>query len=159
MTRIKIVLFLVFAAFWISRGNAQNTCPFKNGDNRLNSQYPEIDSSCVHVQQNKDNVLIWSDIPGSKKRTHSKTSTVPVCTDIAWQVTCRRICGDLPPGKHPTEQVEKGITPPGYAQFEDKLETFVVGDHTRVCMRVRNWANKEPGVGTVKTFTFRVPVS
>ena len=148
------LLFCFLVALSLSgRSSAQTVCPNKNGDSRPNSQYPEIDSSCVHVSQEAGLTKIWSDVPGSKKPTKE---TDPVCTDAQWEVVCRRICGDLPPGKTPEKIVGTGIVPPGYGRFEERLETFQTGDHVRVCIRVKNWGNSSFGVGTVKTFTYSV---
>lgn len=40
--------------------------------------------------------------------------------------------------------------------FEQHLEVFNKGDHYRVCLRLRNWANESLGKGTPKYFSYRV---
>jgi hypothetical protein len=59
-------------------------------------------------------------------------------------------------GKKPGTVIGKGIVPADYAPFEDPLLTFDKGDHVRVCMKIKNWANSGPLRGTRKTFVYTV---
>ncbi|MCU1299882.1 MAG: Peptidoglycan-binding lysin domain protein [Candidatus Sulfotelmatobacter sp.] len=147
-------LTLVILAF-TAKANSQDPCPLSNGDGRTNSQYPELEAPrCVTVQQGADSTTIWGSISGSRWPTKSDD---PVCGDAQWEVVCRRICGDLPSGKQAGSLVGTGITPGGWARFEEHLEVFDKGDHQRVCLRAKNWANETRlSWGPVKSFVYTV---
>jgi hypothetical protein len=104
--------------------------------------YPEVQS---HVAYNNGYLTVWGDVHGSVLKA---SDSDPGCNEI--NAICRRICADLPPGKHHGNISAVGITPPDYARqvgdpevHQNKVE--------RVCRRVKNW-----GVGTKKTFAYRI---
>jgi hypothetical protein len=114
-------------------------------------EYPEMASKCTLVRQGVTRTTISARFLGPQLRANKSD---PVCSYPAKTVTCRRLCGDLPEGKTPGAVVEKGILPPSFARFEDNLETFPKGDHWRVCMRVKNWANGGLNKGEYRTFRY-----
>jgi hypothetical protein len=116
-------------------------------------EYPEMDSKCTMVQQGEDRTTISARFLGPQIRTNSSD---PTCSFPATDVKCRRICGDLPKGKKPGKVIQKGISPDSDARFEDNLETFRRGDHWRVCMRVRNWANSGLNSKEYRLFSYSV---
>lgn len=119
-----------------------------------NSEYPEIDSKCVGVTKGPTQTNIFAQYRGPQFGTKSSD---PVCSSIATDVRCRRICGDLPAGKEPDDaHIVKSINPPNFARY-DLFESFHVGDHYRVCYRTKNWANDGINNGQARTFAFSVP--
>lgn len=105
-------------------------------------EYPEIPST---VAYGPGYVSVWGEVYGSYLRTDSVD---PGCDEI--HAICRRICGDLPPGKEVGRVSGVGISPPDYARSVGDPEVYR-NKVVRVCMRVKNW-----GTNTRKTFAFTV---
>jgi hypothetical protein len=67
----------------------------------------------------------------------------PPCEERTY-CNCFKICADLPPGKKFVSIAAESIELPGYARFVDvaegqPVEISDVGDHQRVCRRLKIW--------------------
>jgi hypothetical protein len=128
-------------------------CESANDDG--NKEYPTMDSKCTVVNYDDPTATsISARYLGPQVPTKSSD---PICKFPATDVKCRRICGDLPKGKTPDgNKIVTGVAPPTMGRF-DKFEDFTVGDHHRVCYRVKNWANTGGlNGGEYRTFSFKV---
>jgi hypothetical protein len=146
--------FLLLASIVFFPNLSQAQYPCWDHETKGESQYPEIDSKCVQTKYETDRASFFAQVPGSQVPV--KDDNDPVCTDFPVKVTCRRLCGDLPAGKEPGNLGPQGIEPGGWARFEQHLEVFPKGDHYRVCIRLKNWANESLGKGTPKYFSYSV---
>jgi nucleoid-associated protein YgaU len=155
---MKLLTWLFFSVLVISAmpktALAQQPC--WNTDAKGNSQYPEIDSKCVATNSSLDRTEFSADVPGPQFKPDQGDND-PVCVDAPAKVTCRTLCGDLPPNKQPGGLGPQGIIPGGWARFEQHLMTFAHGNQYRVCLRLKNWAfTSLMGSGTPKRFVFTV---
>lgn len=146
------LLALSFSLFRVRSFASGQYCEDANAD--ANKEYPTMDSKCTVVNSDATGTAISARFLGPQFPTKSSD---PVCSLPATDVKCRRICGDLPPGKIPdSHNVITGVDPPTFARF-DKFEDFTIGDHHRVCYRVKNWANNGGlNGGEYRLFSFRV---
>ena len=67
----------------------------------------------------------------------------PPCQERLY-CNCFKLCADLPPGKKFVSIASEGVEPPEYARFVDvdegkPVEIHKVGDHQRVCRRLKVW--------------------
>lgn len=149
---VVLALLLFIAVFGGRSSGAGSYCEDANDDG--NRGYPTMDSKCTVVNSDSAGTSVSARFLGPQVPTRS---TDPVCSYPATDVKCRRICGDLPPGKTPDgKNVITGVAPPTFGRF-DKFEDFTIGDHHRVCFRVKNWANNGGlNGGEYRTFSFRV---
>jgi hypothetical protein len=151
--QLRFRLFVGVAGL-VLLGSANAQLPCWDHEAKGDSQYPEIDSKCVQSTYGEDRATFSAQVPGSQVSVRNDND--PVCVDLPPKVTCRRLCGDLPAGKQPGALGPQGITPGGWSRFEQHLEVFPKGDHYRVCLRLKNWANASLGKGTPKYFSYSV---
>jgi hypothetical protein len=110
-------------------------------------EFPEQPATTTYF---REYMTISGGAPGPPFRT---TETDPSCNETTG--VCRKICGDTPAGKRAGGLLGESISPPDYARFVDftggRLEVYNMGNHDRVCRRVKNW-----GQFTWKVFTVSV---
>jgi nucleoid-associated protein YgaU len=149
-----IVYLLLVIAMTPRPAIAQQPC--WDTESKGNSQYPEIDSKCVTTNYSSDRADFSAEVPGPQFKPDQGDND-PGCADAPAKVSCRTLCGDLPPNKQPGALGPQGIIPGGWARFEQHLMSFPRGNHYRVCLRLKNWAYTNlMGSGTPKRFNFTV---